>query len=156
MIRISGASISEKALVRKVEKECFKAVGQDNFFVVDLTVVDAETIRSLNASARGVDKVTDVLSFPCFDKLQLPVKEDGFCDADYDGKRVMLGSIMICRERAHEQAEEYGHSYARELGFLTCHGVLHLLGFDHIEKDDEEVMTKYQRVVMDGVRLKRN
>ena len=155
MIRISGATTSEKALIRKVEKACFKAVGQENFFVVDLTVVDEQTIRELNASARGVDRVTDVLSFPCFDKLHLPVKEDSFCDCDYDGKRVMLGSIMICRERAHEQAEEFSHSYARELGFLTCHGILHLLGYDHIEKDDEEVMTALQRVIMEKAKLKR-
>ncbi|MDE5602142.1 MAG: rRNA maturation RNase YbeY, partial [Clostridia bacterium] len=109
----------------------------------------------LNNSARGVDKVTDVLSFPCFDKLPLPVKENSFQDCDYDGKRVMLGSIMICRQRAQEQAEEFGHSYARELGFLTCHGLLHLLGFDHIEKDDEEIMTAHQREIMRITKLLR-
>ena len=153
MIRISGARFNEKLLIRKVERACFKEVGQDNFFVVDLTVVDCDTIRELNNSARGVDKVTDVLSFPCFDKLSLPVKEDSFQDCDYDGKRVMLGSIMISRQRAQEQAAEFGHSYARELGFLTCHGLLHLLGFDHIEKDDEEIMTAHQREIMQITKL---
>ncbi|MDE6060597.1 MAG: rRNA maturation RNase YbeY [Clostridia bacterium] len=155
MIRISGAKLNEKLLIRKVERACFKEVGQENFFVVDLTVVDGETIRELNNSARGVDKVTDVLSFPCFDKLSLPVGENKFNACDYDGKRVMLGSIMICRQRAQEQAEEFGHSYARELGFLTCHGLLHLLGFDHIEKDDEEIMTAHQREVMKITKLLR-
>ena len=148
MIRISGAKLSEKRLIRKVERACFKEVGQDNFFVVDLSVVDGETIREFNNTTRGVDKVTDVLSFPCFDKLSLPIGQSRFSACDYDGKRVMLGSIMICRERAQEQAAEFGHSYARELGFLTCHGLLHLLGFDHIEKDDEEIMTAHQRGVM--------
>ncbi|MCM1306580.1 MAG: rRNA maturation RNase YbeY [Bacteroides sp.] len=155
MIRISGATLSEKALARKVEKACFKTVGQRDFFVIDATVVSAETVRALNASARGVDKVTDVLSFPCFDKLDLPVKEEDFCDCDYDGKRVLLGSIMICRERAVEQAKEFNHSYARELGFLICHGILHLLGYDHVEREDEEIMTALQRKIMDCAGLAR-
>ncbi len=156
MVRISGATLKEMALIRKVEKACFKAVGQDNFFVIDMTVSDADVIKSLNASARGIDKVTDVLSFPCFDKLSLPVDKDKFSACDYEGKRVMLGSVMICRQRAEEQAEEFNHSYARELGFLACHGMLHLLGFDHIEKKDEEIMTALQRRIMDSVKLKRN
>ena len=121
-----------------------------------MTVSDADVIKSLNASARGIDKVTDVLSFPCFDKLSLPVDKDKFSACDYDGKRVMLGSVMICRQRAEEQADEFNHSYARELGFLACHGMLHLLGFDHIEKKDEEIMTALQRRMMDSVKLKRN
>ena len=156
MVRISGATLKEMALIRKVEKACFKAVGQDNFFIIDMTVSDADVIKSLNASARGIDKVTDVLSFPCFDKLSLPVDKDKFSACDYDGKRVMLGSVMICRQRAEEQADEFNHSYARELGFLACHGMLHLLGFDHIEKKDEEIMTALQRRTMDSVKLKRN
>ncbi len=156
MVRISGATLKEMALIRKVEKACFKAVGQDNFFIIDMTVSDADVIKSLNASARGIDKVTDVLSFPCFDKLSLPVDKDKFSACDYDGKRVMLGSVMICRQRAEEQADEFNHSYARELGFLACHGMLHLLGFDHIEKKDEEIMTALQRRMMDSVKLKRN
>ena len=156
MVRISGATLKEMALIRKVEKACFKAVGQDNFFIIDMTVSDADVIKSLNASARGIDKVTDVLSFPCFDKLSLPVDKDKFSACDYDGKRVMLGSVMICRQRAEEQADEFNHSYARELGFLACHGMLHLRGFDHIEKKDEEIMTALQRRMMDSVKLKRN
>ncbi len=156
MVRISGATLKERALIRKVEKACFKAVGQDNFFIIDMTVSDADVIKSLNASARGIDKVTDVLSFPCFDKLSLPVDKDKFSACDYDGKSVMLGSVMICRQRAEEQADEFNHSYARELGFLACHGMLHLLGFDHIEKNDEEIMTALQRRIMDSVKLKRN
>lgn len=64
-----------------------------------------------------MDKVTDVLSFPCFEKLDLPVEQSKFCECDYDGSKVLLGSIMICRKRAEDQAKEYGHSYARELGF---------------------------------------
>lgn len=155
MIRISGATWREKALIKKVEKATFAHLCQPNFFVIDMTIVDEETIRALNAQARGVDKVTDVLSFPCFDSLRLPVSADDFAQSDYDGKRVLLGSIMICRKRAKEQAEEYGHSFERELGFLACHGFLHILGFDHVEPEDEEIMTAHQRAIMNAVRLKR-
>lgn len=156
MIRFSGASFKEKALIRKVEKNCFKHLGQKNFFLIDLTIVDEETIKSLNASARGIDRVTDVLSFPSFEKLSLPVEENIFSFEDYDGRRVALGSIMICRKRAQEQAVEYGHSFERELGFLACHGFLHILGFDHIEKEDEVVMIGHQKAIMDMTNLKRN
>ena len=106
MIKITGANFKEKQLVKKVEKACFKHLGQPDFFLIDMTVVDEDTIRALNKEARGIDKVTDVLSFPCFDKLDLPVSEDDFEPCDYDGKKVLLGSIMICRQRAMEQAKE--------------------------------------------------
>jgi len=136
MLRISGATLREKTLMRRVEKSCFKALGQDDFFITDVSVVDKETIRELNSRMRGVDKATDVLSFPCHEKLAPPVAQSAFAACDFEKNRVMLGSIVVCRQRAEEQAKEYGHSYARELGFLTCHGMLHLLGFDHIESDD--------------------
>ena len=155
MIRISGATWREKSLIKKVEKATFKHLGQPDFFVIDMTVTDEETIRALNSSARGVDKVTDVLSFPCFESLRLPVREEDFAPSDYDGRRILLGSIMICRKRAEEQAQEYGHSFERELGFLACHGFLHILGFDHIKPEDEEIMTAHQREIMDAVGLKR-
>lgn len=155
MIRISGATLSEKRLMRRVEKACMREVGQENFFVIDVAVTDGESIKKLNAEARGVDKVTDVLSFPCFNRLALPVTKENFAPCDFEGKRVPMGSIMICRQRAREQAEDFSHSYARELGFLTCHGILHLLGYDHVEKEDEEIMTDLQRRIMDGVGLKR-
>ena len=157
MIRISGATWHEKSLIKKVEKATFAHLSQSDFFVIDMTIVDEETIKALNSSARGVDKVTDVLSFPCFDKLDLPIEKDAFSFDDYDedGKRILLGSIMICRKRAEEQAAEYGHSVDREIGFLACHGFLHILGFDHIDPEDEEVMTKHQREIMQAVGLNR-
>lgn len=155
MIRISGAKPSEKRLIKKVEKAVFAHLGQENFFVTDITIADEESIKTLNRDARGVDKVTDVLSFPCFEPLALPVKEEIFADCDYDGKKVLLGSIMICRQRAIEQASEYGHSYKRELGFLACHGFLHILGFDHVVPDDEKVMIAHQKAIMEIANLPR-
>lgn len=155
MININGANFKERTLAKKVEKSCFKHLGQNNFFVTDISVVSEEDIRRLNSDCRGVDRVTDVLSFPCFDSVKLPVEQNAFSDCDYDGKRVLLGSIVICRKRAQEQAVEYGHGYDREFGFLVCHGFLHLLGFDHVVEDDEKIMISHQNEIMDGIGLKR-
>lgn len=96
-----------------------------------------------------------MLSFPYFEGLKLPVTENDFSDEAFDGKRVALGSIMISSPRAHEQAEAFGHSYERELGFLACHGLLHLLGFDHIKEEDERKMNAVAEKVMAAVGLKR-
>ncbi len=154
MLKIEGATPSEARIMKKVERALFKHLGQSNFFETFVSLADEDVIKEVNRQQRNVDMATDVLSFPCFEGLSLPVREEDFSDADREGKRVMLGSIMICRKKAISQAEELGHSYKRELGFLICHGLLHLLGFDHIERDDEEIMTAHQRAVMDAVGFK--
>ncbi len=153
MIDFDGLSLSEKKLLRRVEKALFGCLNQKDFFTVDLAVVDTETIRSFNRLNRGVDAVTDVLSFPYLEKRELPMSQTDFSDCDKVGGKVALGSIMICRKRAIEQADEYCHSYERELGFLFCHGMLHLLGFDHVDKAQEEIMTAHQREIMAAVGL---
>lgn len=142
--------------MRRVERALNAHFSQRDFFVTDIKIADGGEIRALNKAARGVDAVTDVLSFPAFDSLRPPVVESSFSAADRDGKRVILGSIMICRGRAEEQARELGHGYDRELGFLTCHGLLHLMGFDHMEKEDETDMLFHQRAVMEAAKLKRD
>ena len=155
MINFSGAKLKEKSLMKKVEKAVFACLQQPNFFVTDIAIVDEETIRQFNKDNRQVDAVTDVLSFPYFEGLKLPKDIEDFQDTDFNGKRVCLGSIMICRKRAIEQAEEYGHTIEREIGFLTCHGLLHILGFDHIKEEDEKVMFPLQTKIMESIGLSR-
>ena len=155
MIEFTGARFAERRLIRKVEKAVYAELGQTDIFEVDLAVTDGETVREFNRETRGVDSETDVLSFPYFDGLKLPVTEEDFSDEAFDGRRVALGSIMISSPRAHLQAEEYGHAYERELGFLACHGLLHLLGFDHIDPDDEKRMRAVADRVMERVGLPR-
>ena len=96
---------------------------------VDVTVVDAARIRALNAEHRGKDAVTDVLSFPMYEFVN-GVPQEVLDPAPNTGL-VMLGDMVLCYTRACEQAAEYGHSPARECGYLTTHSVLHLLGYDH-------------------------
>lgn len=102
---------------------------------IDVTVVDAEAIRQLNAEYRDKDAVTDVLSFPMYEFYNGEPQEE--LDAEPDTGCVMLGDMILCYTRAVEQAVEFGHSPARECGYLTTHSVLHLLGYDH-ERNDED------------------
>ena len=155
MINFNGTKLKEKRLMKKVEKAVFLRLNQPNFFVTDIAVVDCDTIQEFNRENRGVDKVTDVLSFPYFEGLKLPKAEEDFCDSDFHKGKVALGSIMICRQRAIEQAREYGHSIEREMGFLTCHGLLHLLGYDHVIEEDEKIMFPLQNEIMESIGLSR-
>lgn len=102
---------------------------------IDVTVVDADEIRQLNVEYRDKDAVTDVLSFPMYDFLNGNPQEE--LEAEQDSGCVMLGDMILCYTRAVEQATEFGHSPARECGYLTTHSVLHLLGYDH-ERNNED------------------
>ena len=104
---------------------------------VCVLITDAEEIQRLNASYRNIDRVTDVLTFPAWEGDAILCPPDGY-----------LGDIAICFERAEEQAGEYGHSLERELAFLSVHGALHLLGYDHMQPDDEKKMFSKQDEIL--------
>lgn len=114
---------------------------------VSVTIVNESEIRKLNSQHRDRDAVTDVLSFPMLD-----FDEDGNiidCDYDFDDNLVVLGDIVICAKRALDQSEEYGHSFEREIAFLTVHSMLHLLGYDHENNIDmEHTMFKKQEEIL--------
>ena len=107
---------------------------------ISLVLTDDDEIQELNKSYRGIDRPTDVLSFPM---LELdPFDEEEWAESlrsnsDPDSGETVLGDIVISIDRAREQGEEYGHGFDRELGFLMAHGILHLLGYDHEENDDK-------------------
>ena len=112
--------------------------------IFTIIFVTPEEIHELNKQYRGVDRVTDVISFAL---------EDAH-DVSLTDVRV-LGDIYICIDRMKEQAIEYGHSETRELSFLTVHGLLHLLGYDHQTKEDEEVMFGLQRKILSDLNINR-
>ena len=114
---------------------------------VSVTLTDDAHIHVLNRDYRGVDRPTDVLSFALTES-----EEPAILDAPYG---VVLGDLVISLERAAAQAEEYGHSFLREMSFLTVHGMLHLLGYDHIEEEDRLEMEEEQRHVMDVLGIAR-
>ena len=142
------ASSEEKRFLSHVTETALSVMGAEDA-ALDLSFVGRSRIRTLNASLRGVDRVTDVLSFPTIEKVILPLKKGDYpCDVDPESGKVYLGSIVICRAKAIEQAAEYGHSTARELAYLTVHGVLHLLSFDHIEESDRKKMREAEERVL--------
>ena len=121
---------------------------------ISVMFVDNDEIRVLNREHRNIDSATDVLSFPLFE-----YDEDGEIieqELDFNPNgEMILGDIVISLERAAEQAEEYGHSFEREIGFLTVHSMLHLFGFDHMTPEDEAEMFEYQAEILEEMGLKR-
>lgn len=124
---------------------------------LELLIVDEEEIRTLNREQRGVDRVTDVLSFPSMEEIKgKPVLSEEHAEELDEEGRLYLGSIVICEKRAREQAQEYGHSYARELNYLAVHGVLHCLGYDHETEEERSEMREQEEIVMKKLGLERN
>ena len=136
-----------KRLVRLSVEATLAYEEIDRDLEVSVTFIDNEGIRKLNRNYRKIDKATDVLSFPLFD-----FEGDG--DAMEDELCNMLGDIVISLERAAEQAEEFGHSFEREVAFLTVHSMLHLLGYDHETSEEDELdMRRRQTAVMEMLGL---
>lgn len=123
---------------------------------LEIVTVDEEEINRLNRETRGVDSVTDVLSFPSLDGIlgKKLIKKDYPADLDEEGN-LFIGSIAICLKRAAEQAEEYGHSVDREVCYLAVHGVCHLLGYDHIEEEDKRLMREKEERILKKIGLER-
>lgn len=109
---------------------------------VSLSFVDEEKIRQLNRDFRSIDRSTDVLSFPIEDFFN--EDRENILKKPY----LMLGDIVICLDVARKQADDLGHSFEREIMYLTCHSIFHLLGYDHIEDDDKKIMRKREKEVM--------
>jgi len=105
---------------------------------VSVTVVDEDEIKELNNEFREINKVTDVLSFP-------------IGDVNPETKEVVLGDIVLCAQKIIDQANEYGHTRKRELAFLTCHSMLHLLGYDHMEEGERMEMESLQKEILNSI-----
>ena len=107
---------------------------------ISVTFVDMDEIHQLNREYREVDRPTDVLSFPQFYDLEEEIPEVG---------EICLGDVVICKDKAAEQAEEFGHSFEREIIYLFVHSVLHLLGYDHMEEDEKVCMRAREEQIME-------
>ncbi len=135
-----------------VRRCCHAVLDEENFdgnAEVSVTFVDNEKIHELNLKHRNIDRETDVLSFP--------LGENGVYDVDLDTGAKLLGDIVISIPKAMEQAEEYNHSLQREIGFLTVHSMLHLLGYDHVDGGLQQVhMREKEETVLTKLGLKRD
>lgn len=149
MFEIVYKEIEEKEeyqkTIQKVLEKCFEEEKIINSkLIITITLTNAENIRKINKQFRNIDKATDVLSFPMFDKdeLENKIKNRLFEHED------VLGDIIISIPRVEEQAKEYGHSFERELSYMVVHGFYHLMGYDHIkEEDKKEMRPKEERIL---------
>ncbi len=123
----------------------------------EVIIVDGEYIRRLNADIRKIDKVTDVLSFPSLDGIKgISLNKKNYPDEIDEEGNLFIGSVAVCEQRAREQAEEYGHSFERELNYLVTHGVFHLLGYDHMTEEDKAEMREREERVLKKLNLTRD
>jgi len=131
-----------KTLLLNIARRISVFEGLSTRHIASFILVDDEEIRTINRDYRGIDKPTDVLSFATAD--------------DLDEYPYELGDVFISYERVRIQAEDYAHSQKRELGFLAVHGLLHLLGYDHKNQDEEEAMIAIQKLILSACGLERN
>ena len=137
-----------KALVRRAIETALEFEEIEDDCEVSVTFVGNAGIRKFNAEYRGIDRVTDVLSFP--------LGEDGVYDKNLETGACILGDIVISVETAVRQAEEYGHGFARECAYLTTHSMLHLLGYDHVDEGEMKArMRAMEETIMSGIGLER-
>lgn len=113
---------------------------------ISITIVSLEDIHQINLQHRGIDRPTDVLSFPLIDFNKEEIDEDS---------KIFLGDIVICYEKVLSQSQDYGHSVERELAFLTAHSMLHLMGYDHMVQEEEKIMFKKQEDILSSMGLVR-
>lgn len=151
IINFNNFNQDETKNIKKVYTQAESELNLPQNLEVNLVIVEPEEIRQMNAKFRNVDRVTDVLSFPMLNSLD---EIDSECDSELG--EVNIGDIYICRERAYEQSQEFGHSLKREICFLALHGLLHLLGYDHILKEDEEIMFPLQDKILEKAKISRN
>lgn len=134
-----------KNVIEKVLSQCFKEEKLENSkLCVTVTLTTPKTIQEINKQYRNIDRATDVLSFPMFEKDELDkkIQENDFENED------ILGDIVVSVEKVNEQAIEYGHSFERELSYMIVHGFYHLMGYDHIEEDDKKIMREKEENIL--------
>jgi metalloprotein, YbeY family len=138
--------------IKKVLEECYKTENLTNSkLIITITLTTPEKIRQINNEYRQIDKATDVLSFPMFEKSELDekIKKQEFLHED------VLGDIIISVQKVEEQAKEYGHSFERELSYMVVHGFYHLMGYDHIEEKDKIIMRPKEENVLSKLGITR-
>ncbi len=144
-------NVEYNKLIHYVLEECFKTENLQNLNIyMSIILTNSEEIRELNKKYRNIDKETDVLSFPMFEKEEIQNLDK------YIGNiPEVLGDIVISIPRVKEQAKEYGHSFERELAYMIVHGFYHIIGEDHIKEEDKVIMRKKEENVLNKLNLKR-
>ena len=141
-----------KNVIEKVLSQCFKEEKLENSkLCITVTLTTPETIQEINKRYRNIDRATDVLSFPMFEKDELDKKIQ---KNDFENEDI-LGDIVVSVDKVKEQAIEYGHSFERELSYMIVHGFYHLMGYDHIEEEDKKIMRKKEEYILEKLNISR-
>ena len=136
------------ALIKRAVRAALNAEGISEPCLIGVVLTDDEGIRSVNCAFRGVDRATDVLSFP-FNELRPGAFNASACERDPESGRLLLGDMMISLERCAAQGEEFGHGFEREIQYLTVHSILHLLGYDHVDEGEKKrQMREREKMIM--------
>lgn len=136
-------------ITKTVIEQCFKEEGLDKVNIyINIIFTNPEKIREINNEFRSIDKSTDVLSFPMFEKSEL----EDLSKFKKEPSEV-LGDIVISVERVKEQAIEYGHSFERELAYMTVHGFYHLIGYDHMQDDEKAIMREKEENILSKLQI---
>ena len=140
-------------IIKKVLEKCFKEEKiEDSKLIITITLTNLQNIRKINKEFRNIDKATDVLSFPMFEKEELEEKIE-MQDFEHED---MLGDIVISIDKVEEQAREYEHSFERELSYMIVHGFYHLMGYDHIEECDKKIMRPKEEKILQELKITRD
>lgn len=142
-----------------VANELFGEINARNIFLAEqlpgyigLSIVSDEEIKEINSEFRGIDKVTDVLSFPQYENL------DDICfelENNEENIDLPIGDVVICLDRAEKQSKEYGTTIKREIIYLFVHSIMHLLGYDHIDEKDKKIMREHEEIIMNELGIKK-
>ena len=147
---------SHEDLIDRVVEKCFEIENLDeNKVYVAITLTTPEEIREINKEFRKIDKETDVLSFPIFEKKDIDMLRKNGEIVDEDMPQDVLGDIIISMKKVEEQAKEYGHSVERELAYMVVHGFYHLMGYDHMVEEDKKVMREKKEKVLESLDIVR-
>ena len=150
------ASVSLIRVIRRCINAVLQAEGVDPDCEINVLLTDDRGIHAINKASRGIDRPTDVLSFPMFSLTPGELPEDWSAYLDPETGLCPLGDMAISLERARRQAAEYGHSVSREVGYLTIHSMLHLLGYDHLDEGPEKArMRAREEMILRRVNLNR-
>lgn len=148
MGRLKLESLDRKIKLRKIAKAVYKALGQKAYFKAEIVFQDGEQMQYLNNTTRGVDSITDVLSYPSMGGIRGKILTPNDCKTELEGKYIFLGSIVLCDQKIKEQAQELGHSEQREREYLIVHGLMHLFDYDHMTESDKLEMREKEKAVM--------
>ena len=147
-------------IINEVCEQSLKAEEMNVPYQISLLFVDNEEIREINRDTRGMDKATDVLSFPMLEYPKDKVFKDVYKDTKFneiylDGDELVLGDMVLSLERAKEQSIEYNHSFNREVCYLVVHSILHLLGYDHMEDEEKNRMREREEEILGNLNITR-